>query len=910
VAEISIEGARSHNLQDISCRIPLRCLCVVTGVSGSGKSTLAFDTLYAEGQRRYVTSLSTYARQFLERLPRPDVDFVSNLPPAIAIERRNRVTNARSTVGTATEILDLLRLLYAKIGETRCSDCDRPVEAGTAERVAERIQARWPGKRVTIGAPLSGRRGEAPGALRERLAREGFTRLLDATGRVRDVTEIPATELARLRTTALSVIDRLALREGEGRGRVAEAVAIAFRRGDGRVCVVDEAGERAEFREGFACEGCGRRFAAPTPALFSFNSPLGACDACQGFGRVPGLDRERVVPDPSRSLAAGAVIPFTTPSGRVYQRRLLRAARQRGLDTERPFAELAPDDREWVFRGDGGTWRGVERFFQRLERKRYKVQARVLIARYRRFDPCPACSGSRLRAEARQVRVGGLDIAELSALTLAELARWIEDLAPSPEQRARGARLLEELRGRVATAVEVGLDYVTLDRQTRTLSGGEAQRIQLASALGGTLTASLYVLDEPSVGLHARDVARLVAILRRIRDQGNTVVVVEHAPEVLAAADHVIDLGPGAGREGGRLVVEGPVEAVRAHPTSATGRALRGELARAPRRPRPARGHLRVVGARAHNLCDVSVDVPLGQLVVVCGVSGAGKSSLVRSVLVGQLRRDPERGACRRIEGAEAVSEVVVVDNAALARSPRSNAATVSGAFEPIRRRFAATREARALGVAPGWFSFNVPGGRCEACEGAGEVVVDMQFLEDLRVPCEHCDGRRYRPEVLQVRLAGLSIVDVLGLTVDAALGFFQAEGRVVTCLEPLARVGLGYLTLGQPLSTLSGGETQRLRLAQALAEGRERALYVLDEPTTGLHPADIQVLLGCLDALLEAGSSVVVVEHNLDVIADADHVIELGPEGGPGGGRVVATGPPSAIAAGASHTGAALRAR
>ncbi len=908
--EIAIEGARSHNLRGVSCRIPLRSLSVVTGVSGSGKSTLAFDTLYAESQRRYVTSLSTYARQFLERLPRPDVDFVSNLPPAIAIERRNRVTNARSSVGTATEILDLLRILYAKIGETRCPDCDLPAEPGHVEAVADRIRARWEGKRITLGAPLPRRRGEPAGALRERLAREGFGRILDESGRVRDAAELSARELASLRATALLVVDRLALGAGAPRARLAEAVASAFARGEGRLVVVDEAGERAEFREGFACDGCGRRFAAPTPALFSFNSPLGACQTCQGFGRVAGLDRERVVPDPDKSLVAGAVAPFTTPSGRVFQRRLLRAARERGVDTERPFRALAAADQEWVFRGDGEAWRGVERFFRRLERKRYKVQARVLIARYRRFDPCPDCAGARLRAEARWVRVGGLDLPGLSALTLAELAAWLDALQLAPAERARSARLLDDLRARVATCVEAGLDYVTLERQTRTLSGGEAQRIQLAAALGGTLTASLYVLDEPSIGLHARDLARLVRILERIRDQGNTVVVVEHALELLGAADHVIDLGPGAGRDGGRLVVEGPLEVVRAHPTSLTGRALRGELGWAARPARPPSGRLRVVGASAHNLRDVSVEIPLGQLVVVSGVSGAGKSTLVRSVLVGELRREPERGSCREILGAEAVSEVVVVDAAPLARSPRSNPATVSKAFEGIRRRFASTREARALGVAPGWFSFNVAGGRCEACEGAGEVVVDMQFLEDVRVPCELCEGRRYRPEVLQVRLDGLSIVDVLALTVDEARRRFEDDARIADCLEPLARVGLGYLTLGQPLSTLSGGETQRLRLAQALGEGREGSLYVLDEPTTGLHPADIQVLLRCLDALLDAGGSVLVVEHNLDVIARADHVIELGPEGGPGGGRVVASGPPAAIARSASHTGAALRAR
>jgi excinuclease ABC subunit A len=686
-------------------------------------------------------------------------------------------------------------------------------------------------------------------------------------------------------------------------------VAAAFARGDDRCAVVPEEGERASYRAGFACDGCGRSFAAPTPALFSFNSPLGACETCQGFGRVAVLDRERVIPDPGRTLAEGAVLPFTTPAGRRMQRKLLRACEAAGVPSDVPVEALTDAQRDWLFRGEGRAWRGVEGYFARLERKRYKVQARVLIARYRSFERCAACGGSRLRAEALCVRVGGRDIAQLCALTLAQLERWLGDLALPDGASARVGRVLQELRARISTAVRVGLDYVTLDRQMRTLSGGEAQRIQLATALGGALTSSLYVLDEPSIGLHARDVGRLVRVLRHIRDQGNTLVVVEHAPEVITAADHLIDLGPGPGHRGGRVVAEGSVSEVRAAAASPTGRALAGEIETASRRRRPARGWLRVVGARAQNLREIDVEIPLGQLVAFSGVSGAGKSTLVRSVLVGQLRREPERGACARIEGADALDAVVVVEPAPPARSPRSNPATLTKAFEVIRRRFAATREARALGLTPGWFSFNVSGGRCDACEGAGEVVVDMQFLDDVRVPCEHCRGTRYRSEVRQVCIEGRSIVDVLRLTVEEACEAFADDSRIAARLSPLRRVGLGYLPLGQPLSTLSGGEAQRLRLAQALAEGPQCALYVLDEPTTGLHPVDIQVLLGCFDELIETGASVLVVEHNLDVIRSADHVIDLGPEGGPGGGRIVATGRPEEIArCAASHTGAALR--
>jgi excinuclease ABC subunit A len=917
VDEILIQNARSHNLRGVCCRIPLGSLTVITGVSGSGKSTLAFDTLYAEGQRRYVTSLSTYARQFLERLPRPEVDFISNLPPAIAIERRNRVTNARSTVGTATEIQDHLRLLLAKIGETRCPDCGQRVVSGTVAAVAARIAERFPGQRVSVAAPFAALPEEAD-AWRAALLRDGYGRILDAAGRVADLAELAPRELGSLHRAARSrrrdaapllLVDRFAVRAGASPGRIAEAVAHAFARGEGTCVAVDEGGQRVSFRHGLACEGCARSFAPPEPALFSFQSSRGACPECEGFGRVAGLDRERVLPDPERSLAEGAIAPFRTPRGQRWQRRLMRACRDAAVAAECPVRELEPAEREWIFEGGAG-WPGVKGYFDRLERKRYKVGARVMIARYRSFTPCGACGGTRLRPEALQVRIRGLHAGELARLTLAALLVWIDALVLTAGERERAGRLLAELRSRVATANAVGLGYMTLDRTMRTLSGGEAQRIQLAAALGGTLTASLYVLDEPSIGLHAIDARRLVDTLRRIRDQGNTVVVVEHDPEIVSSADHLIDLGPGGGSRGGRLVAEGSVEQVRGHPESATARALRGELVPAQRTPRPARGKLRILGARANNLANLDVEIPLGQLVAVTGVSGAGKSTLVRSVLVGGLRRDAERGACERIEGAAGIGEVVLVEPNPPARSPRSNAATVSKAFDLIRARFAATREARALGAGPGWFSFNVAGGRCEACEGAGEVVVDMQFLEDVRMPCEVCDGRRYRSEVLQVRIEGRSIVDVLALSVDEALELFDADAQIAKRLRPLERVGLGYLGLGQPLSTLSGGETQRLRLAQALVERKAGDLYVLDEPTTGLHPADVRLLLACMDQVIAAGSHVLVVEHNLDVIRSADFVIDIGPGAGPEGGRLVVAGSPEEVArCESSATGAALRA-
>ncbi|NNL67621.1 MAG: excinuclease ABC subunit UvrA, partial [Myxococcales bacterium] len=816
VPAITVTGARAHNLKNVSCRVPLGSLTVVSGVSGSGKSSLAFDTLYAEGQRRYVASLSTYARQFLERLPRPEVDAISHLPPAIAIEQRNRVTNARSTVGTATEILDHLRLLFAKIGRTRCPGCGQPVTAGTVESVTRALLAARDGQRVSLAAPLLHGKKESARDHRERLVREGWRRVLDGEGAVVDLAETSGRAFSALRAEGLLLVDRMRLAGEDSRARLAEAVAQAFVRGQGVVCVVPEEGPRERFREGFWCNGCDRRFPTPEPALFSFNSPLGACPECQGFGRVSVLDRDRVVPDPDKTLEQDAVAPFATPKYRRMQRDLLRACGKAGVPRDVPFAELTPAQQEFVIEGDDAGWYGVRGWYRYLEKRRYKVQSRILIARYRRFDPCPGCEGVRLRPEARCVEIAGRDIGALSGETIGGLRDWLAGLSLSPADLERGGRLLDELSARVGTAADVGLDYLALSRQTRTLSGGEAQRIQLATALGGTLTASLYVLDEPSVGLHPRDVARLLDVLAAIRNHGNTVVVVEHAPEVVAAADHLIDLGPGAGRLGGNLVVEGSVAEVRAHPSSQTGRALRGEVGGAPRKPRKARGRLRILGARENNLRDVDVDVPLGQLVAVTGVSGAGKSTLIRSVLVGHLQGDPERGACRRVEGGERIDEVVVVDQTPPTRSSRSNPATVSKAFEGIRKRFAATREAKARGLTPGWFSFNVAGGRCEICEGAGEVVVDMQFLDDVRVPCEACDGTRYRAEAREIRIDGRSIVDLLALPLEEALRLFAHDALVADRLRPFVRVGLGYLTLGQPLSTLSGGEAQRLRLGLA----------------------------------------------------------------------------------------------
>ena len=902
---IRIENARSHNLQGVDCEIPLGRLTVITGPSGSGKTSLAFDTLYAEGQRRYVSSLSAYARQFLERLPRPEVDHISNLPPAIAIEQRNGVTNARATVGSATEVLDPLRLLFARIGITICPACDEVVDAGGIVATAERIAAEGAGERVQILAPLRSGKGRAA-EVRDALVKEGFARLLSEEGEVLDLLDqVPRQKPSRERPWWL-LVDRLELRGSEGeRARLVEAVSQAFVRGAGELVVRvagDPLANGRSYREGRTCNRCARRFPEPSPGLFSFNNALGACPGCEGFGRIGEIDWDRVVPDPAKSLADDAIALFATRTTRGWKKWLLGACREAGLDIAKPFIDLTAEQRRLVFEGDGKRFEGVRAYFDWLEGRRYKVQARVQLARHRLYVACPECRGTRLSEAARAVRVEGQSLAELGVLTLTELLDWIEDLT-AREVGGQGARrLLELVRARLRTIHAVGLGYVSLDRTIRTLSGGEAQRIQLATALAGSLTASLYVLDEPSVGLHAADLMRLLRVLEAIRDQGNTVVVVEHALALIEAADHVIDLGPGAGRRGGRVVAAGSVAAIRAVADSKTGRALLGPAASTPRTRRDLAHvpRLRLASGRIHNLHELSLELPLRGLVALTGVSGAGKSTLVREVLVPGLAR---RGTGLRpgpsrtiLDGAQHLDSIVLVDQSPGARSGRSNPATLSKAFDAIRQRFAETREARARGYRAGYFSFNVAGGRCEACEGSGEVRIDMQFLDDLCVPCEECGGKRFRKEVLDIRLDGRSIVDVLALGIDEACEVFAGDAKIAPRLRPLARVGLGYLSLGQPLSTLSGGEYQRLRLGQALLEGAGRTLYVFDEPTTGLHPSDTQVLLRCIDEVIDAGASVLVVEHDLEVIAQADWVIDLGPGGGPEGGRLVAEGTPQQV--------------
>jgi excinuclease ABC subunit A len=908
---IVLRGVRVHNLKGIDVTIPTRRLVVVTGVSGSGKSSLAFDTLYAEGQRRYVESLSSYARQFLERMEKPRVDEVCGICPAIAIRQRALSRSPRSTVATATEIHDHLRLLFARAGRVVCEGCGDEVRRDSATLAADRLMQEPEGSRILVGfrppepapdgAPLA---AEALAGLRKR----GFSRLL-LGGEVVESAELAEPPAA---ADALVLVDRLIVREGE-RSRIVESLEMALREGAGRAEVVRPGREPLRVSERFECTRCERAAVEPQPRLFSFNNPFGACPACHGFGNLIEVDLDLVVPDKHKSLGAGAIEPWNRPHYRGLQAQLRRFARRRGIPLDVPWSFLDEAHRRLVLEGDE-EFAGVLGFFRWLEGRKYRVQVRAFLARYRGYQGCPACQGARLRPEALRVKLGGLSIRDVSALPVGDARRFLAGLQLSETERVVAGRVLHEVDRRLQFLEDVGLDYLGLDRASATLAGGESQRIALAAALGTGLVGTLFVLDEPSVGLHPRDTDRLIAILRALRDQGNTVVVVEHDPALVAAADHVIDLGPGAGEQGGRVVYQGEAAALVDEPRSLTAKYLRGDL-RIPVPARRRRGNglfLNVRGAELHNLKRIDVRFPLGAFTVVTGVSGSGKSTLVHDVLCARLRR--RRGGGERglpvVEGVEYVDELEIVDQSPLGRSPRSNPVTYMKAFDAIRELFAATAEARRLGLAACDFSFNMPGGRCEACAGDGRVRVDLQFLADAWLVCESCGGRRYRPPVLQVKWRSRSIDQVLETTVHEALSLFAGQHRVVRRLKVLEQIGLGYLRLGQPASTLSGGEAQRVKLAaHLLRRPGPRVLYVLDEPTTGLHMGDVDELLNALQRLLDGGATLVVIEHNLHVIKQADWVIDLGPEGGASGGELVFQGTPEALAAhGRGHTARYLR--
>jgi excinuclease ABC subunit A len=895
---LRIEGARQNNLKNITLEIPHDHLTVVTGVSGSGKSSLAFDTIFAEGQWRYVESLSAYARMFLDRVDRPEVDRIERIRPAVALEQKNPVRTARSTVGTATEIADYLRLLYAKIGRLHCPRCGSPASAHSAESIVPTLLAAHRGARALIAFRLPVPAGIPPAELWASLARRGFARVR-VNGDIIDLAAPPG----QLEAPDIAVIlDRVVLDE-RTQSRLAESIATALREGGGSVEVDIVGGRPLVFSEGLRCGRCAVDLERPRPLLFSFNHPLGACPECKGFGNLLRYDEARVVPDAGRSLAGGAVEPWTHASGRWYQRELLKAARRHGLDLDQPYQDLTAAQRTLVYEGDG-RFPGIRGFFEELESYRYKLHVRVLLSRYRSQSPCPTCGGTRLKPAALAVRVADRNIADFCNLTIDEAARVLRELPLAAREAEVAREILKQLMAKLSFLQRVGLGYLTLARQARTLSGGEAQRINLANQLGSQLVGTLYVLDEPSIGLHARDTGRLVDLCRELAQIGNTVIVVEHDRTFIDAADHIVELGPGSGDRGGELVFNGDRTEFVKTTRSLTARYLVGrESIPVPPARRSGRRQLVLLGAREHNLKGVTMRVPLHTLTAVTGVSGSGKSTLVHQTLYRAVARAfrtdfAPPGAYEALAGLEYLKGVRLIDQEPIGRTPRSNPITYIKAFDEVRKLYARVPRARALGLEVGAFSFNVPGGRCEACEGDGFQKLEMYVFEDVYVTCQECEGRRYRPDVLTVKLRGRNIADVLATTVDEAADFFAGQMSLARRLRVLQDVGLGYLRLGQPATTLSGGEAQRLKIAAELgARTASDMLYILDEPTTGLHFDDVKRLLGVLNRLVDAGNTVLVVEHHLDVIKCADWVVDLGPEGGEGGGDIVAEGTPEVVA-------------
>ena len=986
--KITIRGARTHNLKGIDVDIPHNALTVVSGVSGSGKSSLAFDTVYAEGQRRYVESLSAYARQFLERIEKPDVDFMDGLAPAIAIKQKNQTRNPRSTVATATEIYDYLRLLYARCGTVTCLHCGGVVRHDTVDEIVTRVLAMAEGTRVYALFPIVRRevklepmqgpasvagtdaveavkktaKKPAKGAkkdsavvvvnvtetLKERLGelrRRGYNRLwqADEAGGAGKIVEFSTPEslleldFGAVETRPIYVLaDRLAL-SAEIRARLVDAIETGYREA-GEIVLRTVPRDESEavslrYSSAFECSSCHRAYREPEPRLFSFNNPYGACPRCQGFGNTIDFDPNLIIPDRAKTLDEGAIDPWTKPKYRPWHGEMKRAAKAEGISLDVPWFDLTETQQRFIEEGRG-SWPGIRGFFAELERKKYKLHVRVFLSRYRGYATCPDCRGQRLRPEARAVLLNDKNICETCALTITEAQAFLDNLTLSPSQQEVAGKVLEEVRQRVHFLQQVGLEYLTLDRLSSTLSGGESQRIQLAASLGSRLVGALYVLDEPSIGLHTRDTAKLITIMEELRDLGNTILVVEHDPDVIRAADHLLDLGPGAGELGGHLLAAGTVEAVRENPASLTGRYLSGRasIAVPKHRLEPGREKLILRGARIHNLRGIDVEIPLGLLCCVTGVSGSGKSTLVHQVLyralmqaLGQAEGSAREVAnlYRELSGSQYLNDVVLVDQSPIGRTPRSNPVTYIKAFDAVRELFAAQPDARRKNLTAGSFSFNVPGGRCDVCEGDGTVTVEMQFLADIELPCEECNGTRYKASILEVKYKGKNIHEVLGMTVREALVYFAGHPKIVDKLAVLDEVGLGYVRLGQSATTLSGGEAQRVKLAQHLAAARagssggaagvrgeakraaSRILYILDEPTTGLHFEDVAKLLAAFHKLIDGGGSLLVIEHNLDVIKCADWVIDMGPEGGSGGGQIVATGTPEEIATEqASHTG------
>jgi len=953
---IVVHGARVHNLKNIDFEIAHNALTVVTGVSGSGKSSLAFDTIYAEGQRRYVESLSAYARQFLERIEKPDADSIDGIAPAVAIRQKNSTRNPRSTVATATEIYDYLRLLFARIGRTYCANCGQEVKKDTVDEIADRIIGLEPETRIQIVFPLQhveaagppdgkqdgkktprtrkSKKAAAPEtglteAMKARLfelRKAGFNRLYQ-DGQVFEFSTPESLLDIRFDRPVFVLVDRLTI-AAEARSRIVDAVETAYREAGEVIFDLpaggDQPARQLRFSQRFECKHCKLRYEEPAPRLFSFNNPYGACPRCQGFGNTIDFDLDLVIPDKQKSLGEGAIDPWNKPKYRPVFTEMKRFAKSAEIPLDVPWAELEAEQQELILKGEG-DFLGVRGFFQYLERKKYKLHIRVFLSRYRGYSQCPECSGSRLRLEARQVKINGRNICEVCSMTVENAAKFFDSVQLSAEEAEIAERLLEEIRERLRFLNDVGLEYLTLDRLASTLSGGEAQRIQLATSLGSRLVGTLYVLDEPSIGLHSRDTHRLIKILHGLRDLGNTVLVVEHDPDIMRTADRILDLGPGAGENGGKLVAEGTYAEILKNPTSLTGRYLSDDLRiQIPAvRRQPGPQHIRLGGVRANNLKGVDICIPLRMLVAITGVSGSGKSTLLHQVLYQALAEAKQQtigGAGRgsatweSLEGDQFIDEVVLVDQSPIGRTPRSNPVTYIKAFDAIRELFASLPEAKKRGFGSGHFSFNIPGGRCETCQGDGTVTVEMQFLADVELICEECKGARYKAQVLEVRYRGKNIHEVLNLTVKEALKFLAEVPKVTEKLRALDEVGLGYLRLGQSATTLSGGEAQRMKLAAHLQPAareigrpsagapngprpRRRMLYIFDEPTTGLHFDDVSKLLAAFRRLIDAGGSILVIEHNLEVIKTADWVIDLGPEGGARGGRIVGAGTPETIA-------------
>jgi excinuclease ABC subunit A len=919
-----IEGARQNNLKNISLQIPHNKVTAITGVSGSGKSSLAFDTIFAEGQWRYVESLSTYARMFLDKVARPDVDRIVNVRPAIAIEQKNQVRTSRSTVGTTTEIADLLRLLFAKIGKSTCPDCHQEARSFQPDTVADDLLTRWADARAMVLFPIAAPSRKEEAVLIQSLLTRGFTRI-KAGDDIIDLHDVAAPSLHKCPSLFI-VLDRLVMRE-DNRTRLVEAIETAFREGEGccSVDIIDRG--RQSYSTRFLCQGCRRIFEPLRPILFSFNHPLGACPECKGFGNVLRYDPELVIPDQTKSLAEGAIEPWSKPSSTWWQKQMLVAMKRHGVDVTAPFTSLPQDIQRLLWEGEK-SFDGINDFFEYLEGKRYKLHVRVMLSRYRTPFDCPSCHGSRLKPGALFVKIADSDIHTTMERTVERLSGWVEALTLRQSEQEIATDILRQLRAKLEFLQRVGLGYLTLNRQTKTLSGGEAQRVALANQLGSRLVGTLYVLDEPTIGLHARDTDLLAGILRDLAASGNTVVVVEHDRRMIESADHIVELGPHSGEKGGEIVCAAPTQEFLHDRRATTARYLRGEDSiPLPTKRRTGTGKTLVIaGADEHNLKDLFVRIPLGMLICVTGVSGSGKSTLVEDTLYRAIARafrveSLPMGRFKAIKGIEHLKGIRLIDQQPIGRTPRSNPITYLKAFDEIRQLFASEREALQQRFTPGHFSFNAAGGRCERCEGSGVEKLEMYFFEDIYAPCEICEGKRFKPETLKIRYRGKNVSDVLSMTAEEALAFFTGTPKLQERLHLLTSIGLGYLRLGQSATTLSGGEAQRLKIAAELTSGDNRKrgrhpstgsgnqspgmLYIMDEPTTGLHFEDIKKLLAVLHKLVDAGNTLVVVEHNLDVIKSADWIIDLGPEGGAAGGQIVAEGRPEQVAkVAASHTG------